>query len=73
MTNPDDQSRSSKRNHFMRFSTMAYQMVLAIGLGVWLGREGDERMKLETPWFTILGSLIGTASAFYLVLKEASR
>lgn len=73
MANRDEPSSASKRNDFMRFSSMAYQMVLAIGLGVWLGRKADSRLEFETPWCTIMGSLMGTAVAFYVVLKEASK
>jgi ATP synthase protein I len=61
------------RPAFLKFSSMAYQMGAAIGLGVWGGIKADEAWSSGTPWFTILGSLVGTGVALYVVIKEASK
>lgn len=73
MTKPSESDAPARRNHVLRFTSMAYQMALSIGIGVWGGRKADQYLELETPWLTILGSLLGTSAAFYFVLKEAAK
>jgi F0F1-type ATP synthase assembly protein I len=70
MGSPDGKA---PRSAFLRFTSMAYQMGAAIGLGVWLGLKADERWGGGTPWFTVLGSLVGTGTALYVVIKESSK
>ena len=69
----DQPDRKPPRSAFLRFTSMAYQMGAAIGLGVWLGLKADERWGGETPWFTMLGALLGTGTALYVVIKESSK
>jgi F0F1-type ATP synthase assembly protein I len=68
-----DPDRKPPQSAFLRFTSMAYQMGAAIGLGVWLGLKADERWCGDTPWFTMLGSLVGTGIALYVVIKESSK
>ena len=70
MGSPDGKA---PRSAFLRFTSMTYQMGAAIGLGVWLGLKADERWGGGTPWFTVLGSLVGTGTALYVVIKESSK
>ena len=70
MGKPD---RRSSQSAFLRFSSMAYQMGLAIGLGVWLGLKADEAWWPEQHFFTVAGSLLGTGIALYVVIKEAQK
>ena len=55
---------------YARYSGMALQMIVIIGLmtyaGVWL----DERREAVTPVFTLVFSLVGVFAALYSVLKD---
>ena len=70
----NNQKRSSKKptplNKYARFSGMAVQMGVTIGLGAWGGSKLDEVYQIESKLFTIILSLLGIAAGLYLVLKE---
>ena len=70
----NNQKRSSKKltplNKYARFSGMAVQMGVTIGLGAWGGSKLDEVYQIESKLFTIVLSLLGIAAGLYLVLKE---
>jgi len=52
---------------------MAIQMGITIAAAVYGGVAIDEKLKLETPWFTLLLSLIGVGAAIYIVIRTTSR
>ncbi|MBI2723053.1 MAG: AtpZ/AtpI family protein [Bacteroidetes bacterium] len=57
-------------NPFLKYSNLALQMGVTIGLGAWGGNKLDQHYKNSTPVFTIVLSLLGIAAALYLVLKD---
>lgn len=57
-------------NLFLKYSNLAIQMAVTIGLGAWGGQKLDDYYKNNTPIFTIILSLVGVATAIYLVLKD---
>ena len=58
-------------NPFIKFSNMAVQMAVVIGLGCWGGFKLDEKYNQgSTPVFTIVLSLVSIFAAMYLVLKD---
>jgi F0F1-type ATP synthase assembly protein I len=57
-------------NQFIKYSNLAIQMGVTIGLGAWGGSKLDEHYQNKTPVFTIILSLLGIAAALYLVLKD---
>jgi F0F1-type ATP synthase assembly protein I len=56
-------------NLYVKYSTMAIQMGVTIGLGTWLGVYLDERFQTK-PALTILLSLASIGVALYMVLKD---
>jgi hypothetical protein len=60
-------------NLFFKFSTMAVQMAVIIGLAVWGGQKLDARSGRKTPVWTIVLSLVGIFAAMYLALKDVIR
>ena len=64
---------SDNRNGILRFSGMAFTMAASIGVFVWLGRVWDERANHEVPFGTIIGGLLGTVFAIWLVIRELSK
>ncbi len=72
MTKKNDNSAKNKVNAFAKFSSIGIQMLVFIVGGAYLGKYLDSKLQLETPWMTILFSLIGVFAGLYLVLKEVS-
>lgn len=65
--------KSLSKNPILRFSSMALQMGLIIGLAAWGGTELDTRAKNEKPIYTIILCLLGIGISLYLVIKDASK
>ena len=57
----------------MRFSGMAFQMMIAIGGGAWGGHELDQYQQNKTPVWTIILSLFGIAISLYLIIRSVSK
>ncbi len=60
-------------NLFFKYSSLAIQMGLIIGLSVWGGQKLDEKAGNSAPVYTIVFSLLGICAALYLSLKDFIR
>ncbi|RLD36393.1 MAG: hypothetical protein DRI73_00780 [Bacteroidetes bacterium] len=56
--------------NYARFSGLAFQMGIIIFAGVYGGIKLDEKVKWETPVFTIVLSLLSVIISLYIVLKD---
>jgi F0F1-type ATP synthase assembly protein I len=63
-------SQPEQPNSFVKFSGMAVQMAVVIGLSSWGGLKLDEHYQNKNSLFTIILSLAGIIAAMYLVLKD---
>lgn len=68
-SSPPKAEKDKAPNLYVKYSTMAIQMGVTIGLGTWLGVYLDERFQTN-PLFTIILSLASIGVALYLVLKD---
>lgn len=59
-------------NKYLKYSSLGFQMIASIGGMAWLGHYLDGRWTLETPWMTILFSLLGVTASIYLLIKQIS-
>ena len=57
-------------NPLLKYSNLAIQMGIIIGLFAWGGQKLDGHYKNPKPVFTIILSLTGIAISLYLVLKD---
>jgi F0F1-type ATP synthase assembly protein I len=57
-------------NEFGRYSGIAFQMIGIILLTTWGGIELDKLVKLNTPVFTIILSILGVFAAIYTAVKD---
>lgn len=57
-------------NQFLKFTGIATQMTVVICAGVFGGIYLDEKAAFETPWLTLLGSLLSVGVALYLTIKD---
>jgi hypothetical protein len=63
-------SPQKQPNLFFKYSNIALQMAVIIGLSVWGGQKLDLHYKTTTPWYTLTLSLAGIFISLYLVLKD---
>jgi len=57
-------------NQFIKYSNLFFQMAVIIGFSAWGGNKLDAYFKNNIPFFTIILSLLGIATALYIVLKD---
>lgn len=55
---------------FAKYSGIAVKMAAILLLFVWIGHKADEHYQLQTPYFTLVASLIGIGLAMYSVIKD---
>lgn len=60
-------------NDYARWSSLSFQMIGAILALVFLGHFSDKRFGLKRPYFTIAGAIVGSVTALYLLLREATK
>lgn len=56
--------------NYIKYTQIGFQMAIIITLGAFGGKKLDEYMKMTTPVFTIILSLLSIAAALYLALKD---
>ncbi|MBW6502216.1 MAG: AtpZ/AtpI family protein, partial [Bacteroidales bacterium] len=56
---PEKEKENSGLQNYARYSGMAFQMIVIIGLATWGGVKLDELLSMKTPVFTIVLSLLG--------------
>lgn len=71
----ENQKEDAKKsvNAFMRYSGMAFQMIVVLLLATFSGQWLDEHFKTSQPWFTLVLLLVGVTSSMYLIIKTVTR
>jgi hypothetical protein len=59
-----------KLNDIAKYSSMAFQMIIIIGLGVLGGIKLDDWLHLRFPLFTIFLSITAVALSIYYFIKD---
>ncbi|MDG2209775.1 MAG: AtpZ/AtpI family protein [Flavobacteriales bacterium] len=70
---PNQGEKKKAPTSALRFSGMAFSMAACIGLAVWFGRKWDESTQSEIPYGTLLGGVLGTGLAIWMVIRDLSR
>lgn len=68
-----DPDKNKQGKGFIRYTDIAFRMIVIILIGVLGGVKLDEWLELKTPIFTLVLSLLSTAAAMYVVIKEVSK
>ncbi len=56
--------------NYMRYAAMGTQMLVTIGIGVFIGIKLDRWLNLKFPVFTVVLSLVSVVAAMYLAVKD---
>lgn len=68
MKNPE--KKKKYLDNYVKYSSLAIQMIAIILIGVFGGFKIDKWLSLEFPVFTILLSIISVAGAVYYAIKD---
>jgi len=70
---PEDSSKSSdsekgKLQSYMKYSGLAFQMLVVLGLAAYGGMWLDAYVGNKNPWFTILFMVLGVVGSIYKII-----
>lgn len=71
MTDPTHRKKPS--NALWRYAGLAFQMLAAIGLSLWLGHLVDGWAGMRFPLFMIIFSLLALAVLLWQIVKDTSK
>ena len=57
---------------FIRYTNIAFRMIVIILAGVFAGFKLDEYLSLEKPIFTMILAVFSVAAAMFVVIREIS-
>jgi F0F1-type ATP synthase assembly protein I len=66
----EKEQKKKQLANYGKYSSIAFQMLAIILLGVWGGVKLDEWLDLSVPFFTVILSLFSVVLAIYSVVKD---
>lgn len=57
-------------NEVLKYSGMGFQLLIILGIAVYIGQKLDAQFSYEKPYLTALCALIALPVALYSVLKD---
>jgi F0F1-type ATP synthase assembly protein I len=57
-------------NPFFKYSGIGIQLMITIGVGVWLGMKLDKYMANNQPWGAIIVSMLFLIAGLYIFIKS---
>ncbi len=73
---PDQSPLKKKRSQYdtwLRYSSLALQILLTITVCGWLGYKLDQYLRLNIPIFMLLFGLLGFGGVMYKVYRSVTR
>jgi len=71
---PKDQKKNlSSLSSYAKYSSIAFQMIAIILLGVFGGIKLDQVIKMEFPLFTVLFTILAVIFSIYYAIKDLIR
>jgi hypothetical protein len=64
---------TEKTTSFVQYSSIAFQMLGTIGLGVWAGLKLDEWQDNKRPIWTVVLSLTAIGASLYLFIRQLTK
>ena len=58
---------------YVKYSGLAFQMILPILIGAYGGIKLDEVLDLQFPVFTVVLSILGVVASIYLLIKGLTK
>jgi len=70
---PSPKLKPNPSNTYLRYSSLAFQLLAAIGILGWLGYELDQYLKLSFPAFMLLFGFMAFAGMIYQIYRSIKR
>jgi len=67
---PSSEKKKKSLDNYTRYSSIAFQMLIIILIGVFGGIKLDQWLKLTVPVFTIVLSILAVILSIYTVTKD---
>lgn len=67
---PSDKKSPKPFNTYIKYSGLAIQLVVTIGVAGWLGYLLDNYLSLQFPVFTIVFTMASFGGSFYLLFRS---
>ena len=73
--NPNQTSKGKRNppNHFIKYSGLAFQLLITITVFIGLGYFVDSKLSLNFPAFTIGFALVAFLGIFYKLFQEVKK
>ncbi|MDP3642774.1 MAG: AtpZ/AtpI family protein [Bacteroidota bacterium] len=69
--NPINNQKPKKQfDNFIRYSSLAFEMMAIMGIGVWLGIKLDQWLNMSFPAFTLGLMILSVIGAIYHVIRK---
>lgn len=70
MKQNNSQKPKKQIDNFIRYSSMAFEMIAIMGIGVWLGVKIDQWFDLSFPAFTLGLMILSVVGAIYHAIRK---
>jgi F0F1-type ATP synthase assembly protein I len=67
---PSDKKAPKPFNTYLKYSGLAIQLVVTIGVAGWLGYLLDNYLSLKFPVFTLVFTMASFGGSFYLLFRS---
>ena len=68
--NKNYQKPKKQIDDFIRYSSLAFEMIVIMGIGVWIGIKIDKWLELDFPAFTLALMILSVAGAIYHAIRK---
>ena len=73
LEDPSDPKKPKPYNNYLRYSSLAMQMVITIGVAAWVGHQADLHWQLKFPVFLLTFTLVAFGGIMYRVYQSITR
>lgn len=70
---PSDPKKQKPYNTYLKYSGLAFQLVITIGVGGWLGYKLDSYLGMKFPLFLLLFGMGSFAGAMYQLFRSINK
>ena len=72
-TEPSHNKKLKTYNSYLKYSSLAFQLLAAIGVFGWLGHKLDLYLNISFPAFMLLFGLVAFAGMMYQVYRSVNK
>lgn len=70
---PLDQNKPKQFNSYVKYSGLAIQLVVTIGVAGWLGHLLDNYLAMEFPLFILIFTIVAFAGVMYQLYRAINK